>query len=232
MTPYYQDHAVTIYHGDCRDVLPQLSLRADAIITDPPFFMPATHYQSRTTWQRSWGDTSPLAEFFGRIIELCTRHLKPSGHFLTFCDGNSFPVFYPEVYRRFTSVSTLVWDKDKIGMGRVWRKQHELLIAARWDTSEFHDDGVTRSDVIRCKPTPSAARLHPVEKPLAVIGHVLAPTVPPGGLVVDPFMGAGSTLQAARSLGRRAVGIETEEHYCELAAQRFAQDALDFGGAA
>ncbi|MDQ3044594.1 MAG: hypothetical protein M3R06_05510 [Chloroflexota bacterium] len=69
--PYYHDEAagITIYHGRCEDVLPTLDTETvDLVLTDPPFFMPATHYQSRTTWQRSWSDTSVLAAFWSAIL--------------------------------------------------------------------------------------------------------------------------------------------------------------------
>lgn len=233
MEAYYSDDAVTIYHGDCREVLPALERRTvDLVLTDPPFFMPAVHYQSRVDWQRSWGDTSVLASFWATVLDAALPALKRSGHFLAFCNGNSYPVFYPEMYRRFDFLKSLVWDKGHVGLGRVWRNQHELVIAARWNAAWFAEDGVLRADVLSFKATASADRDHPVEKPVALLAALIAPTVPKGGLVLDPFMGSGTTLQAAKEAGVRAVGIETEERYCEVAAQRCAQEVLELGKAA
>ncbi len=226
MTPYYDEDGITIYHGDCRDVLPTLSDRVDAVITDPPFFMPATHYASRKTWPRSWSDTSILSAFWRTIVDECVAVLKPTGHMLTFCNGDSYPVFYPEMYRRFDFLKSLVWDKGHIGLGRVWRNQHELVIAARWKTSEFYDNGQTRSDVITVKVTPSNERTHPVEKPVSLLTELIQPTTPEEGIVLDPFMGSGTTLEAAKRDGIRAIGIEGEERYCEIAVQRLAQQVL------
>lgn len=226
MTPYYQDALVTIYHGDCREVLPMLVDRVDAVVTDPPFFMPATHYQSRINHQRSWSDTSVLAAFWSVVLNSALPLLKPTGHFLTFCNGDSYPVFYPEMYRRFDYLKSLVWDKGHVGLGRIWRNQHELVIAARWDESIFNEDKTLRADVFRFDATPSSDRVHPVEKPVDMLRWLLTPIIPPIGCVLDPFAGSGTTLQAAKSLGVRAIGIEGEERYCEIAAQRCSQEVL------
>jgi len=222
--PYYEQDGITIYYGDCRDVLPTLAASAvQVVLTDPPFFMPAVHYAGRARYPRSWSDTSILAAFWGVILDECVRTLTPTGHLFTFCNGDSYPVFYPEMYRRFDYLKSLVWDKGSIGMGRVWRNQHELVIAARWKDSVFVDGVTTRADVIRTPVTPPNERLHPVEKPVALLRWLLEPTLITGGLVLDPFMGAGPTLICARSMGASAIGIEGEERYCEIAAKRLTQ---------
>ena len=225
--PYYEDGSVTIYHGDCREVLPDLSPQSfDVVLTDPPFFMPAAHYSSRVNWQKSWSDTSALAAFWGLVLDEVVRVTKRTGHALTFCDGESYPVFFPEAYRRFDTVRCLVWDKGHVGMGRVWRRQHELVMAARWQEAAFYEDGTLRADVFQFRATASANRTHPVEKPTDMLAWLLKPTAPPGGAVLEPFMGSGTTLEAAKLLGVRAVGIEGEEKYCEIAAERCRQEVL------
>jgi site-specific DNA-methyltransferase (adenine-specific) len=227
VTPYFADDLVTLYLGDCREVLGSLPPQsADLMLTDPPFFMPASHYQSRVQWQRSWGDTSVLAAFWGVVLDLAIPLMKRTGHVITFCNGDSYPVFYPEVYRRFDAIKCIVWDKGSIGMGRVWRNQHELILAARWESSDFTEQGGSRSDVIKARVIPSSDRTHPVEKPTALLAPLIEPTTPPGGLIVDPFAGTGSTILAARVAGRRAIGIESEERYCEMAARRLSQGVL------
>ena len=223
--PYYADDLVTIYHGDCREIVPDLG-RVDAVVTDPPFFMPAAHFQSRVKWQRSWGDVSVLGTFWAAMLDVMMPRLKETGHFVTFCNGDSYPVFYPEMYRRFDVLKCLVWDKGHVGLGRIWRHQHELAIAARWAESFVNIGGKLHSDVIRVSATPSADRDHPVEKPPGLLRAIIEPITPVSGVVLDPFMGGGSTLIAARDLGRKAIGIETEERYCEIVAKRFCQGTL------
>lgn len=223
--PYYDHAGIVIYHDDCREILPHLP-KVDLVLTDPPFFMPAVHYQSRVQWQRTWGDTSILRTFWAVFLDSAIQCLAPTGHLLTFCNHESYPVFYPEMYGRFDFLKSLVWDKGHVGLGRVWRNQHELIIAARWNTSIFHDEGSLRSDVLQYSATPSADRSHPVQKPEELLVDLMIPTTPVGGLICDPFMGSGTVLTAAKQLGRRAIGIEIEEKYCEIAVKRLAQEVL------
>ena len=226
MKPYYADEAVTLYLGDCREVLPTL-LRsiAHAVVTDPPFFMPAQSYAGRDdTWQRSWGDTSILATWWDLMAAALTPKIMPNGHFLVFCDDASYPVFYPAMYTRWPNIGCLVWDKGRPGMGTAWRNSSELIIAARGRSA--HWSGGAAGNVLKFAPVQSSARVHPVDKPVPLLAALIEPSTPEGGMVLDPFAGGGSTLLAARALGRRAIGIEIEERYCELAARRLSQGVL------
>ena len=111
-------------------------------------------------------------------------------------------------------------------MGTPWRRSHELLIHA-WRTGAKWTGGGGIADVLRFASIQQPDRVHPVDKPLPLLGALIVPDDRPGDLVLDPFMGGGGTLVAAKSLGRRAVGIEIEERYCEIAALRCAQEVLD-----
>lgn len=224
--PYWTDGQITLYHGDCREVLPSL-LRpiAHAVITDPPFFMPAQPYAGRDeAWQRSWADTSILATWWDLMAAMLTPMIMPDGHFLVFCDDSSYPVFYPAMYTRWPNIGCLVWDKGRPGMGTAWRNSSELIIAARGRSA--HWSGGAAGSVLKFPPVPPAVRVHPVDKPEPLLRALIAPSTPVGGLVLDPFAGGGSTLLAARALGRRAIGIEFDERYCEQAARRLDQADL------
>lgn len=223
---YYDDGTCVIYHGDALDVLPTLP-RVDLVLTDPPFFMPAQHYAGRTGWQRSWADTSILARWWQEIVDVLVPRLREHGHLITFCDDESYAVFYPPLYARFDNLASLVWDKGKPGMGSTWRHSHELLIAARWKGASWN--GGAKPDIYRHPSIPSQARLHPVDKPVELVGEIIGDTCSTAATVLDPFMGGGSTLVAAKARGRKAIGIELDERYCEIAAKRLAQGALDFG---
>jgi DNA modification methylase len=134
------------------------------------------------------------------------------------------------MYSRFDYLKALIWDKGHVGLGRIWRNQHEMIIAARWNDSKFNEDGRLRADVLQHNATPSDDRDHPVEKPESLLADLIVPTTMPDHIVLDPFLGSGTTLSAAKKLGRRAIGIEIEEKYCEIAAKRLSQEVLQFEG--
>jgi site-specific DNA-methyltransferase (adenine-specific) len=226
--PYYDEDGITIYHGDCLDVLPTLGRdMADAVVTDPPFYMPAQQYSGRNdSVSRSWADTSILSTWFSAVAEALTAVVKDAGHVLVFCDDASYPVFYPPLYTRWPNLACLVWDKQRPGMGTAWRMSSELIIAARGRSAYW--TGGAQGSVLHAKPVASAERLHPVDKPVDLLRQLIEVTTPPGGLVVDAFAGGGSTLVAAKKLGCRAIGIELDERYCEIAVQRLAQGVLEF----
>lgn len=226
VTPYYADAQVTLYHGDCREVIASLPRPfAHAVVTDPPFFMPAQQYAGRdASWQRSWADTSILATWWDVIAEAITATIMPDGHFLTFCDDASYPVFYPALYTRWPNIGCLIWDKGRPGMGTAWRASSELIIAARGRSAYW--TGGAAGNVLRFPPVPAAMRVHPVDKPEPLLRALIGPITPPGGRVLDPFAGGGSTLLAARMLGRSAIGVELDERHCEQAARRLAQAVM------
>ncbi len=224
--PYYEDEWAALYLGDCLEVMAGLRAGSiDAVVTDPPYFLPAEHYSTRKEWPRSLADLSILEHFFRDVFAECRRVLKPNGAALVFCDGQSFPVFYALSYRLFDRLSDLVWDKGSIGMGKGIRRQHELILACL--PASFDWQGWTRS-VLPYPPVGSGDRLHPAEKPLALLGHLVRLAVPADGVVLDPFAGSGATGVAAVQQGRRAVLAECEPEYAEIAARRLAQEVIRF----
>lgn len=224
MTPYYEDGGVTLYHGDCLDLAAELP-QCDVLIADPPFFMPAQHYASRSDWTRAWGDTAILARWWGSALDALTPLVKGTGSIFTFCDDESYSVFYPALYVRFPALSALVWNKGRIGMGSPWRHAHEFILHARRTDAKWRGSG-GETDVLAFTPTPSGDRFHPVDKPTALLHKLIGVSTDEGDIVLDPFMGGGSTIIAAKLAGRRAIGIEIEERYCEVVAKRLSQRTL------
>ena len=215
-----------VIQGDCLDVLRGMeSGSVDAVITDPPFFCPATHYQSRVKYQRRWADMSILTHWWTTISVELRRVCKEEGHTLVFSNADSYPAFYPAMYGQWDKLVCLVWDKQRPGLGRVWRHQHELIIAARNQGAFEPTDHILRPDVLHCKATLSRDREHPVEKPPELLAELIAATCPSGATILDPFLGSGTTGVAAVRLGHSFIGIEREAEYCDIARKRISEAA-------
>lgn len=205
----------TLYLGDCRDILPTLP-KVDAVVTDPPFFTPAVHYQSRVKHARSWGDMSILETWWSGVSADLAR-ICPLGHVFVFCNGDSFPAFYKAMFPHWEKLKSMVWDKGHVGLGRIFRNQHELIIWARSEGHFVPEDGKLRADVLTAKATPSADREHPVEKPENLLTQLTGVSA---GNVLDPFMGSGSTGAATVSQGRDFIGCEIDPRYFDIACKR------------
>jgi len=195
--PYYQDDAVTIYNADCRDVLPTLD-KVDLLLTDPPYGK-RLNYGEKTDDSTDW-----FKENTRWLVSL-------------------------EVPLIFTCPSSKIYDIPKPDWIAVW---HKPLSFGFWSTPMLpHWEAIciynqplkiTRSDVFVSNPEKPNG--HPAPKPLSLLREILS--VFPAEIVVDPFMGSGTTLRAAKDLGRKAIGIEIEERYCEIAADRMSQTVM------
>jgi DNA modification methylase len=221
MKPYYQHGAMTIYHGDCRDILPGLE-HLDLVLTDPPYgidqangmggcgydgFGKGVKRQPRQ-YEGRWDKEPPAAS----TLDLCRAH----GQWVIIWGGNYFSDLLPR------SQKWLVWDKEQ-----TMPSYSDAELA--WTNL----DG-TSVKMLRLNGSGLMAvekeRWHPTQKPVALmkwcIQQVKYEGIPPD--ILDPFMGSGTTLRAAKDLGRRAIGIEIEEKYCEIAAKRLSQEVLSF----
>ena len=195
----------------------------DAVITDPPYAVPTVIAQTRAGGLlRNIGDLAIIETSMRIHFEAAIKGMKYDGRMFVFCDGHSYPVMYRALYNHMR-LAPLIWVKMEVGLGREFRKQHELLIHGwRADTPIF-GDGTLRSDVLEYKAVKTSKRLHPAQKPTALIAKLLELC---GDTVVDPFCGSGSTLMAAKLSGHKAIGIEIEERFCEIAAIRLSQEVL------
>lgn len=268
--PYYDQDGITIYHGDCRDILASLPV-ASAVVTSPPYAeqraglylsVPEGDYPAFTV---AWMNQVRLAAA-GSIALVIRTHLR--GGFLS-----------PYVLRTRIALiengwgecEELIWFKSGGGVGpfgsreRPRRAWESVLWFSRTGTPwvDVMANGtptkrtLTRGSVrkgegqylgavgpqvagdpTRCEDvvdvpagrwSNKGSQEHPAPYPPKLAAWCIKLMSPPSGLVLDPFVGSGSTLVAARSLGRHAVGIEADERYCEIAASRLAQGVMDFG---
>jgi len=198
----------------------------DLVLTDPPFFTPTVHYQSRIKFSRIFADVSPLRIFWYTITREVVRILKKTGHFMTFCNCDSYPVFYAPIYDRFDKVKSLVWDKTEVGLGRIFRHQHELIIWARNEGHKYNHIKRVVSDVIKARATRTENRVHPVEKPVKLMKQLIEPVTFEDDVVLDPFCGSGTALLGAYQLKRNWIGIDLNQKYAEEAKKKMEKYTL------
>lgn len=219
MEPYYERDGIRLFHGDCCEILPAMEPGSvDLVASDPPYFLPAAHYSTRSGTSRSIGDLSILETYFRDVFSKCIGVLKSTGFAYIFCDGQSYPVFYRSAYSSFRRLRPVVWDKLCAINGYSWRHQHEFIMFCEAAESPAVKTG--DGDVIRMRAVPIEEREHLAQKPEALMGLLIEKHTSDGQVVLDPFCGSGTTGVAAWSLGRRAVLVEIEEKYCEIAAKR------------
>lgn len=202
--PYYKDELVEIYHGDCRELLP--SLRFDFICTDPPYGINhPTNYKTRgreklaacTDYMLVYEDDKPFDP----------SHLLAMNCPLLLWGANYYADRLPP------SSGWLVWDKERpdgLDQSTCELAWTNFVKGVRRFRYQWH--GMLRDG--------DEGLVHPTQKPVALSEWIMGLRWTPTGTVCDPYMGAGGTLKAAKLLGRKAIGIEIEERYCEIAAKR------------
>jgi site-specific DNA-methyltransferase (adenine-specific) len=231
--PYYDDGTVTIYHGDCRDVADAIQPGStDLLLTDPPYGAAWVAKGSTVQSAIAADGARQGMRVVRQALFACLPTLAADAHALVFCHWQSWPDFYDAVSGYLPIKNALIWHKAAGGMGNVradYIKDYEVILYARLGDRIIGGDG-SYSNVLSGFSRPQN-RTHPAEKPVALLRQLVMRHAPAGGMVLDPFMGTGSALVAAAECGRRAVGIELDERYCEIAARRCAQDVLDLAAA-
>lgn len=232
MPKYYEDSRVTLYHGDCREVIADLS-SVDHIITDPPYSS-ATHSgaRTRTTGARSeslvtfdeWTDEDMAEMFreFGRIVggwviaTMDWRHIAQLA--VDTPRGLRFARF--GVWVKPNSTPQLTGDRPAQG----W----EGVACLHSDGKRMSWNGGGKRGVWTANTINAVD--HPTAKPVPLVAEWVRLFTNHGDTILDPFAGSGTTLVAAAQEGRKAIGVELEERYCEIIARRLDQGVLDLGG--
>jgi len=244
MTPYYSDGAVTIYHGSCLDALPELE-PVDHVITDPPY-SEHTHSKQRSGHSLTSGHGSPR-KIIDRPRDLGFAAMDAATRGFVCGDIARLAARWVVVFS--DDESTHLWRADLTGCGLDYvRTGHWVKLGCtpqfsgdrpaqgaealtichrpgrkRWNGGGSH--AVWTFPIV--KHIGGVGRYHTTQKPEALMSELVTLFTDPGETILDPFMGSGTTLVAAKRLGRKAIGIELEEKYCAIAAERLRQGALD-----
>lgn len=206
MLPYYQDDYCTIYNADCRDIIG--SLAADCVITDPPYnvgldYCNGDNRQDYSTWCQSWFSLiqTPM---------LLTPGMVNLSMWLKFCNPSWVCAW----------LKPNQCSPSALGGFNVWEP---ILVFGKFAKRIGHDAWVCSIGI-----QAEVGNSHPCPKWLPFWKTLVSSFTNPGDIILDPFMGSGTTLKAAKVLGRKAIGIEVERKYCDLAISRLSQCQLDF----
>lgn len=257
VTPYYDHDGVTIYHGDCREVVSAIQPGSvSLVVTSPPYNQMTGHTKPpsgmykdshagagffRAWAERGYSDDMNEQEYvvwqntlFADLGAVCRDDASLFyNHQVRWRDGECLhPVqwFTPDGWRMRQEI---IWNR---GGGMMFnarmfvRFDERILWFVRGDTWKWNQSLVGLSTIWNVarqqQQQQQQGKLHPVAFPVELPARCIAAVTDPGDTVIDPFMGSGTTLVAAKSLGRRAVGIEIEERYCEVAAKRLSQAVM------
>lgn len=239
MTPYYEDDWITLYHADCREGFKNLEdEEVELVITDPPY-TERVHKNSRVQDMKSRSAT--VGKQFGEItdqdlIEIMSELGRITQGWVVANMDYHHAVSYDAVPPPGLAMKRVgVWLKKnpipQFTGDRPAQGWEAIAYMHRDDRKSAWNGGGHAGNF----HMPASSGLgHPTSKPIAMVEQLIewfsSPEEPvldkPADLILDPFAGSGSTLRAAKNLGRRAIGFEIEERYCELTAQRLAQEAL------
>jgi len=216
MTPYFERDGITIYCGDCLEVMPQLAGPMDLCLTDPPYGIGicgnANHfgiatYASRQATNETWDNQIPTKEVFRHIFRLSKNQIVFGANYF-------WEYFY-------SSQCYIIWDKRGnlpdvpfCDMEFAWtsfvtKPSKRYLVIQHGFITDSKED-----------------RVHPTQKPLILFTRIMNDFSDLNHLILDPFMGSGTTLVAAQNEGRRAIGIELSEEYCRIAVDRLRQPSF------
>ena len=218
MKPYYEHAGITIYHGDCREIMP--TLRCDAVVTDPPYGLglgkdnnqarDGSHLAKRG--YLSYDDT--YEAFVGEIVPRITQALALAKRGVVWTG--------PHIHEQAKPIAIGgIWCPAATGR-TPWGSKNFLPVLFYGNPPRA---GQHRPTVIRSTAL-SDGWGHSVPKPLEWMNWSVELASEIGDTILDPFMGSGTTLRAAKDLGRKCIGIEIEEKYCEIAAKRLQQEVL------
>lgn len=209
-----------IYNEDCLEGIQKIaSASIDTIITDPLYFIGMTHNGKKG----NYNDLIIMKPFFDSLFSEFSRVIKENGKVYIFCDWRTYAFYYPLLLKHISVRNMLVWDKIS-GPGSSYAFTHELILFAEKDTPCMKGSNIFRIPGFSAgaKKT-NGEMLHPTQKPVEVIEKLITDSTKEGDLVLDCFMGSGTTAVAAKKLNRNFIGFEIQEKYITISENRLKQ---------
>lgn len=243
MKPYYQDESVTLYHGDCRDVLPSVGA-VDLLVTDPPYSLSVSaDHQNRpgrgTRRLNFFAGDMDWSAMTAAVVQRVMLGARSANAAYVWCGHRQFGPIVDAFEADGWKTRFLVWQKlcpvpAPPGVG--WDSAAELCVYAFREGRKWTPrTGTKCPNVIPAdsyRHGQPGKLNHPTQKPPSTAARPIEFSTEPGDTVLDVYAGSGTTLRVAKDMGRKAIGIEIDEGYCEIIARRLGQGAFDFGGAA
>ena len=216
---------IDIRNIDCLEGLKELQPNSvDLLITDPPYSTPVITSFGRKKF-KNLADLSVQEFYFKAIKTELERVMKPNGRVFIFCDDKFYPILYA-VFYEWLNLGLIIWDKGKIGMGRPIRKQHELIMYANQGTTEFQKFGEVTHIPSVLKVKHDSNKIHGAQKPVELIEHLVNGFSNENDLVVDLFVGSGSTAVACKNLNRNFIGFELNQIIADASLERLSSLSL------
>jgi len=215
--PYYSDEAVVIYNADCRDILPLIPDKSvDLVLTDPPYGIGFSEYLSYRDKELDYH------RFLWQILERCEATIV-NGWMCVFQAGKQCTEWHITIPRNWRIISC---PKTFVQLyqvhGPTWATDFALL----WEIGNAIQRGKGRDWIVSDTANMKFDRGHPCARPEGQISYLVEILSESDDLVLDPFLGSGTTAYCTKKLGRKCIGIEIEENYCEIAAKRCSQGVL------
>ena len=223
---------------DCLEGLREIPDNSvDCIITDPPYFLSMGHAGGTSlkglevksdmmASNRAFGDPAIARPFYRQLFQEYARVLKPDGAFYFFTDWRGYAFYFPIINAELPVRNLIVWDK-KSGPGSYYTFAHEFIIFGTAASKLLNKGG---TNVWRMTAFSSGAKktngekVHPTQKPVEVITKMIEDATAPGAVVLDTFMGSGTTAVACLRTGRNFIGFELDEKYHAIALERIAAE--------
>lgn len=206
---------IKLLQGDCLELLKSLQDNSvDLVVTDPPFGVNFQSNRRKEKYEHIQNDDN--LEFLPELMGELNRVLKPDTHIYMFCAFKTIDIFKWEFEKYFELKNIIIWNKGNFGMGNYYRFKYEMVLFGQKGNKPMKNHSF--ADVLDCNGTGN--KFHPTQKPIDLLKIFILNSSSEGDVVLDTFMGSGSTGVACKLTNRNFIGMELNQEYFDIAKQR------------